>query len=322
MRKKGHSFKVLWLTFALLICRVGPARAEKVDRIVVLDFSAAAEGSNETTFCFAPPSGVYMTAAAIHKQCMDSRKTSSFRWFSRAGDRLLVVVLRKKPDKSESKPWAKIVITETARQSRFMSDLNTLAHVAPTRGQAEQWEMITKTYVVKHQRATIDVKADASVSADADDDSLSASIVAGPRESLFLSADLPLQSLGDLTLSDGDKIAPRNTPDNFYIGINYSFADILENVPGSYGSNPMTNYLALKAVVKATTTRPLEGYGFGIAARGFTVWGIDFDDVSPCVLFMSTRVTDPKTGGRPYARSWRVGASFNLSSALKWTGDK
>jgi hypothetical protein len=145
----------------------------------------------------------------------------------------------------------------------------------------------------------------------------SVSLVTGPTEHWFLSADLPIGRLDELKYDSATAtFKATKTPSQFYIGVDYMVGDLIHD-PAKAGS--VWSNVVLKAVVKASK-HPMESVGLAVGLRGHYI--IDLDTFSPFLGVFYTRA-DPSappnaTGTKGQWTLWKVGASVNLDQALGW----
>jgi hypothetical protein len=254
----------------------------------------------------------------------------SLRWMDHVGDGLLVVVLADATDPADLENRLRVSYQELDRPTRLMSDISALAQLASNvtpgvlPGAQPSLQVWSEPYLLASGRSTLVVTAKLQPPAprrdcDKDPIALTANLVVGPPEHFFITADLPVQRLSALKLSDGTEVSPRQDPSAFYVGLNYSVGDL--HLPPTR----IPEFLVLKAVARASTTRPLSSYGFGLALRGLGRWGwgLDLDVVTPFVLWTRTRIEPDGSSSAqpPYADALRWGVGFNLAAALKWTGN-
>lgn len=275
-----------------------------------------------------------------------ARQTSS-RWISRAGDRLDVYVLH------STNASAKIQVTETARTSRIESDVVTLFALATKINamgiQSTGFTYSKKSYALTKRRATVKiaaslmpVKAEMSA-ADARDSGtskapskeeaaagISAALITGPAELLFLSANIGRTDAEQATFDQSTQsLTPPKKPKEVYVGANVSFGDLYGD--SADGWRRFFGSLYVGAHVEAST-KPLSQVGLVLGTRHlpFIDEWISLGAVSPYVGMHWVRNDSLQTSSPPgtiqrivskYGRREAIlGLSFNLTKALGWIG--
>ncbi len=266
--------------------------------------------------------------------CIDK---SDFRWVSHRHDRLNIYIFFNEGETPTLKPP-----DEKRRNTRLADDIKTLLELAVRIGTRTEAlvdkpivSCLSGTYELTLERATLQVSvvqpkkaapagggevlggaAPAAAAKPAEDGkSVDVTLTTGPKEHLFLAADLPVRRINELKFDSAtSSLAPATTPTQFYISGNYAFGDLL----GSPEHRGFLDNLALKVMVKGSKT-PAESFGVGLSLRGSYV--INLDTVSPFVGYIWTR-SDPAapagTAGEGLTRTMQFGASFNLTQALAW----
>jgi len=312
------------LSCAIVVSASAAASGQTPSRYVFFDFRDPKAPSSKRVYSL-PTDGVALNDSSTVDQVVQflaaHKAKSAFRWISSRGDTVGVFVIGTAATKADFALRVNVEFDEQERQSRFVTDLMTLLQIVG-RAAAPPEQFYFQTYTLQDTRANLAITAtvtpqgktaEAATSTEKSNGKLTATLVTGPREHLFLSADLPVTRVSELKLTDGTTIAPSKDPTSFYIGINYALGDLLSK------ARAVNDYLFLKGVVKAATNRPLSSVGAGLGLRGFSVAGIDFDIASPFILWTSSRLEDDNgvaTGERATAVRW--GISFNLNRALKW----
>jgi hypothetical protein len=144
-------------------------------------------------------------------------------------------------------------------------------------------------------------------------------VLIGPDEHWFLAVDLPVTKLKTLKYdsSNGGSLQPTESSPQFYISLDYQFGDILE--PPTLWYDPRR--IVLKAMFNASS-KPLDSLG---AAIGYTFpkWGFGTAELSSLSIFVGrfwtkqdAIVNAKLVINNSYAQTWRVGISYNFSSAL------
>ena len=269
-------------------------------------------------------------------------KFSSSRWISHKGSEVDVYVVHLKA------VTERVDFTETARKSRFESDLDTLARVVAAIGQvnvasqtatAPLYITTVATWMLGKERANLKIRVTATApcaagnqtSADHCRDTLETSIVTGPKEHFFLSANTIANDVRQVTYDAAtNTLAPANKPTNFYISTNYSIGDLYENGNEINWANRFLAGIYFGGFV-AASQRPFEQFGGIIGIRRTGLPRLDdvlpLQTVSPFVGVVWVRndrpagsASAPATSSR-YAKGKRVwGISLNLAKALGWIG--
>jgi hypothetical protein len=275
-----------------------------------------------------------------------AKPKSSLRWEASRDARLDVFVVYR-----GEKP--RIRFTEQSRKTRISTDIATLMKlggrlIGGLEAGGEPLSCSAQTYVLERERANLAVTIEqpkraastggsnevvrlegggaAAAKAGSTEDSTataSATLVTGPAEHWFLSADLPFRRFNELKLDDKNQIQPTETPTRFFVGLNYSLGDLLSERPA------FSQAIVLKGSILASK-HPLEAFGGAIAYRGPLVksFGFNFDTVSPFIGWFWTRSDVTPPGESPdtthkFTSTFQMGFTFNLTEALSWTkGDK
>jgi hypothetical protein len=161
---------------------------------------------------------------------------------------------------------------------------------------------------------------------------VSATILTGTREAWAFSADAPISGIADVGVDDkAENIELADTPDAFYVGLNYlPFGDVLKP-PSSVGEA-----FQFKLLLKATR-RPSDSFGVGVGLRsGYfsnharfkknTLLQI-FDTLAPYIAYTRTRDQQEETnaaGETELVRFKRndvvIGISLDITKALSFVG--
>lgn len=137
-------------------------------------------------------------------------------------------------------------------------------------------------------------------------DKSSESLVAGPREIFYLTADMPVSQVKQVQYDKASNtVTEKDTPSTFYFGFNITpFGDAATN----YRADSVLENLSLKLLAKASS-RPSESTGIGI---GYRLSMFDF-----FVAHMRTQ-DDPNVSSGGATSSTAYGISFNISKAVDW----
>jgi len=137
-------------------------------------------------------------------------------------------------------------------------------------------------------------------------------VISGPPEHWFISADVMLSD--DLKIGSTDKggLEVKEKPPTFYVGVGYLLGDLLAS------KRPLWSNIVLTAFVKGTK-RPQESIGLAIGLRGqYLKWpALDFEAFSPFLAVTWTR-TEAGQALRERKAVARVGVAVNLDKAIGW----
>lgn len=161
---------------------------------------------------------------------------SSNRWVSHQGDSVEVIVFR--PDGQVPD----ITFEEHARQSRLTADLDSLIENAGSvgnrmdRGKSHGNVSITRRkYRLRNRSAILKITADIDVGQPAEgekesDAPVTTTIVTGPSERLFLSANAAFSKVRQVKYNSSEgTFETGHKPTELLIGINYSMQDMFQN---------------------------------------------------------------------------------------------
>lgn len=213
----------------------------------------------------------------------------------------------KVPEKADS-----IEATETARSTRIANDLAKLIEIAKTirRDPVDLAKPKPKCYEFTqgYERSTLSIKPVST--SDTNAKFGKADVITGPIENFWLSADMGVNNIKQLTLDANNKVVTKEKPASFYVGFNYKLGDVYESYkvisPETYKN------ISLKLLFHASNA-PSDSMGMGV--------GYDFPWVN---LFFARVWTKNDSSiasiGRPLGttRSNIVGVSFDLSHGLEW----
>jgi len=261
---------------------------------------------------------------------------SDLRWISGQGDDLRLYVVYQGTDPV-------VRFTEQSRKSRIATDLGNLIKLARSAKLDEtagvnELKCVEQSYELERVRSNLTVTVEqtppaaraaamteaaalAPASAGAAPKA-TATIITGPAEHWFLSADLPIRHFKELKLNDkSGLIEPAKTPTTFFIGLDYALGDILGE------SQSWRRDFVLKGMVKLSK-QPLQTFGIALGYRGnaLSSLGLSFDAVSPFAGYFWSRPEVPEGSSAAEKKlqgTFQFGFSFNLDTALGWTkGDK
>lgn len=134
------------------------------------------------------------------------------------------------------------------------------------------------------------------------------SLLSGPMEHWFLSADVIVTSKDQITREE-DMVVLSGKPPSFYIGFGFLLGDLASSKRTLLGN------LAFKLLVQGSKS-PQDSIGAAVALRGeyLKKWGLNFDLLSPFAAYTWTR--DDATDTRK--RELRFGAAVNIDKAVDW----
>lgn len=196
---------------------------------------------------------------------------------------------------------AKVTIGEVIRQSRLAEDITAiLSELARTKDLKPREQCVI--YTQEYKRSTI-----AIVVMDDEKPILSRKLIVGPKEHLYLSADLPVTNIKQLTYdSTTNTVQEEEKPGSFYFGLNYLIGDVFTDYP----HNEFYNNLSIKVLLKASS-HPIESYGLGLA------YSLAYGDLFAASVWTQDEGSVPGTKpGRK--QSFIAGISFNISKGIQW----
>lgn len=164
-----------------------------------------------------------------------------------------------------------------------------------------------------HGQTLRNLNVESRTKTEAEDESLetrTTDLIAGPREMLYLSADLPVTKVKELQYDKAsNQVTEKDAPENFYLGLNINpFYDVYTQ----HRSEVFYRNFSLKLLVKASS-RPRESMGVGLGYR--------FGMMDVFVAHMRTQ-DDPDISSGGGTSSTAAGVSFNISKAVDWlSGD-
>lgn len=358
-------YRVLLSALVVLTIAPTPARAQEPpapagaqeeipQHIVVLDLTSSARKDRQVIAIPYSPASLAelrgITSEALRDAALEKLEDADAgtRWTSRRGHRLVAVVLH------DPGTTARIRFDEQARDTRLGADLVTLAQLAlrvgvGAEGVAPAIIRTEAVYILRKPRAKLLVAASvartpapvpaapaaaaAAATPAPEKNEAEVTLVTGPTEHLFLSANAGAASASALKYDDdSNSLQPRETPTGFFIGINYTFGDILSD-PAKANGDPFANFFSGMYVggTLQGSRRPFDQAGVHVGFRNnplpFLNEVVSFETVSPYVGIVWTkndRVDDAGNllGERRYGRGEFVwGVSLNLDKALGWVGD-
>jgi hypothetical protein len=229
-----------------------------------------------------------------------------------------------------------IQIEEKERNSRFYEDLRSVIGKfggAEKSATGTKCPDLEKTHEQQYPRSTLTVTA---VAASGEKENVSRTIVAGPKEHLYLGIDLPVTQRKTLKYDNSTRtLQPNGDSPQLYLSVNYMLGDVLTSEDAK---DPKTKKyvrpaldwerLSVKAMVLASK-RPLDSFGIGI---GYQVPKIDWLglDLSSTSIFLGRfwtkqdAIADDGSGltNASTQRAWRIGITYDVGAGLKWLNTK
>lgn len=246
------------------------------------------------------------------------KRGTSNRWISKEGDKLEVFTFfkksRVKTDMKKESLEQKISFAEKSHKTQIAQDLSVLVKTVvaiATKGDPPDIEIFRTTYHLTKKQAIVTVTASFNGTKTS-----KVEVVTGPSQHWFLTTDLPVAKLSKVKFVQGkDKgtIEPRETPKDFYLGLNCMIGDVLKE-----RQNIFKNFF-IKGMLKLSK-RPLDGYGVGIGYRFPKVrpLGLDISSFSVFAAIMWTKEEDVANTEKLMKRQILFGTSYNLDKAKGW----
>ncbi len=236
-------------------------------------------------------------------------KLSTQRILSDKGNRLEVFIVFKgvlAPDLS---------VTEVARKTRLREDLGVLLKLVQAIGGAavDDMRVERKTYTLQQKHGTVTLASVRQGSPGTIVSQASTALTTGPAEHFYLSANVPVSQLKELSYSqDTGQLELKDKPTHWLAGFDYAFRDVAVSDP----SGP-----SVKLLVEGSA-HPADTLGLALGWRG----GIGPLNLEPISLFAGAvryyEDAKPKTGESSPRRERRieaiVGLSLHLDAALDW----
>lgn len=199
---------------------------------------------------------------------------------------------------------------EKARKTTLKDHITLLVKlIAKEAARAGEISMTENTYSLQKKRALLTV----TVSQGAEK-KVSFDMMTGPQEHWFLSADLTVAKLSNVKFTnDKGAVEPKETPKQFYVGLNFMLGDILSE------RQALWKNFFFKGMIKFSKN-PLDSYGLGIGYRFPPVkfLGLDISALSVFGALTWTKETSEIQTGKLTKYQWQFGISYNLDKALSW----
>lgn len=252
-------------------------------------------------------------ASEISSYVNDPQKNGELictRWFTVKHDLVKVYVLCK----NEHADNVGIKITEKNRKSRLGEDISTLAGMVQKLFASKKdvpLIKVEKEYRLRKTRSTLIVQAGIKPeNKNVKDFEEKVEILTGPREHLFLSADLPVEKISDFKYSeDPGSFEPKEKPTEFYLGLNWMFGDVLSE------KQALWKLFFFKGMLRFSKS-PLDSVGVALGFRFPEVRFLGFD-LSSFSVFYGVIWTRQEDNDKREPK-WSFGFSFNLDKALGW----
>jgi len=263
--------------------------------------------------------------------CLKSE--SDMRWISRQGDDLRLYVVYQGADPA-------VRFNEQSRKTRISTDLSNLIKLARSAkllegAKPDDLKCVEQSYELERVRSNLAVTVEqtpaapravamieaagptASTAAAAAAPKATTTIITGPAEHWYLSADLPIRHFNELKRNDtSGLIEPAKTPTTFFVGVDYALGDILGE------SQSWRRDFVLKGMLKFSK-QPLQTFGIALGYRGpaLSSLGLSFEVVSPFAGYFWSRPEVPEGSSGAETKlqgTFQFGFSFNLDTALGW----
>ena len=231
---------------------------------------------------------------------------------TRAGDEETIG----KPPKEIGKPpytikiedgYSAVKVTEIARKTRLEEDFEKVAGgFGRLEGEPEKPTNQCFSFDPKLKRASVTIEYTGD-----GEPAKSRKIVTGPEEHVYLSADMPVTNIKQLTYdSSTNSVVEKEKPSTFYVGVNYKIGDLASDDPDAYftWSRVSGKFLA------QASKRPNESMGLGVS---YDIGAIDL-----FVAYLWTKDDEAAYGKKPGTTGSTVfGVSFNIDKGVKWLKD-
>lgn len=196
-----------------------------------------------------------------------------------------------------------VKVTETWRKSRIREDLDLLFKAIKDDQIKSQGLEKCFAYEQKYKRATLDIEV-----SDGKDVIRKKHLVIGPAEHLYLSADMPVTDIKQLSYDEAThQVVEKEKPATVYLGVNWMLGDVF--APVEWNSH-WWQRLSLKGMAKVSK-HPGESLGAGV--------GLNLGVVEVFAAHLWTK-DDPAVSGPNLGttESTALGVSFNISRGIGW----
>jgi hypothetical protein len=291
--------------------------------VLILDLTnlTPSNAGARSFFYVSPSSDLTVLIAPIHDQCqqteanqdfsmvvksMPTKQTQPTRWIATSGDSLWILVLHMIGTDKQ------IRIDETKRKSHIASDLADLGKLVPAlQANAAAVAMVAFPYALRETRADLKITITDS---DGKNEQTVLETKSGPVEHYSLSANIPINTVKQLTVDDSHHVVMKDAPKEFLFAGNYQLGDVYEDY-----HRVSTNRVFFTGMVRFSK-QPLEtvgagiGYKFGFASLfGGPIW---IHEAAQAADATATTATSPVA--KHYKMSWRIGFVFDLGTAVDW----
>jgi hypothetical protein len=192
----------------------------------------------------------------------------------------------------------KIAVKEDKRDSQIIADF--AAVIRKSDDQKFIGANSCIKYVQSYERATVEVKA--TITVDKSDKKVSGTFIAGPEENLYLSFDMPVTDVKQLSFDSGS-IVEKEKPSSFYLGLNWQIGDIF------------TDYDKKKDFYKKISLKAMFSIGESLNdSRGFGL-SYEFKYADIFVAKVRTKSDDSNLDEK---ESTIYGISFPIGKRMSW----
>lgn len=248
-------------------------------------------------------------------------KAPSSRLFSTTGDSLHIYLLYSDPKKPQINNWK-----EQTRQTALAAGLSLIAKDLFQDGSGDATvAVVSSSKALTSTRATVTFTAQNQPEDDKDKQSQDITITTGPREHLYLSADLPLNSVNQVKYdSSSHSLASKSAPKLFFVGLNYMVGDVLQSFDDARIAT--IDRIVVKIMLESSK-HPTDGVGIGLGyhLRNVTIPGLNLglDALQPFVawVWLKDDTGAPGSSGKTpttYTSQFRMGISLDISQFTSW----
>ena len=323
---------------------------DSLNAILVLDLTTHEKDGSSVNRCFFFPDrgrikarasegtdcqGCTNALAILNSRLTNKQKLSSLsalsvasnnRWQSKKDQILGIWVF------SNSSVKVEVKVDEKIRTTRLAADLVTFIKIASRGGlpgrrttdSPHDFELVHSFWTLQHSRANLTATTTAAVASRdvaTAPDTLQAVLDTGPSEHWFLSVDIPVNRVDDITLNDAGAPVSKEKPTGYLIGTNFMLGDLLAEGPSR---NRLLSGLTFGLGFEPSS-HPANSLGLyaGYRLPSGLAQGIETELFSPFVglerVVHESRRSDGTTK-RETVFKFVAGLSFNLDKALAWVG--